>query len=95
MDALLDYLDDIEEVLVKSKSIPLTGRVSVDKERILDIINKIRFNLPEDIRLAQRIVDDHDKIINDAKHMANSLLDEAKREVKSMKEPCEYCSENR
>ena len=84
MDALLDYLDDIEEVLEKSKSIPLTGRVSVDKERILDIMNEIRLNLPEDIRFAQRIVGDHDKIIDDAKHRASSLLEDAKMEAKSM-----------
>ena len=84
MEALLDYLDDIEEVLNKSKSIPLTGRVSVDKGRILEIINEIRLNLPDDIRFAQRIVGDHDKIVEDAKHKAESLLEDARVEAKAL-----------
>jgi len=84
MDALLDYLDDIEEVLEKSKTIPLTGKISVDKDKILEIIGEIRLNLPEDIRFAQRIVGDHDKIIDDAKHRASIVLDDAKAEAKAL-----------
>jgi len=84
MDALLDYLDDIEEVLEKSKSLPLIGKISVDKEKILDIINEIRLSLPDDMRIAQRILGDHDKIIEEAKHRAGNLLEDAKMEAKSM-----------
>ena len=84
MDALLDYLDDIEELLEKSKGFPLTGKISVDKEKLLDIVNEIRLSLPDDMRIAQRILADHDKILEDAKHRANNHLDEAKIEAKSM-----------
>jgi len=84
MDALLDYLDDIEEVLEKSKGFSLTGKVSVDKDKVLEIINEIRLSLPEDIRFAQRIVGDHDKILEDAKHRANNILDDARMEAKTM-----------
>ena len=73
MDALRDYLDEIEEVLDKSKSIPLTGRVSVDKESIREILGEIRLHLPEDIRFAQRIVGEHDKILEDANIQAKSM----------------------
>jgi len=84
MDALLDYLDDIEEVLEKSKSLPLIGKISVDKDKILDIINEIRLSLPDDMRIAQRILGDHDKIIEEAKHRAGNMLEDAKMEAKSM-----------
>ena len=84
MDALLDYLDEIEDVLEHSKKLPLTGKVSVEKARILDIVNEIRLHLPDDIRQAQRILSDHDKILADAEHKALGILEAADAEAKMM-----------
>jgi len=84
MDALLDYLEEIEEVLETSKTMPFTGQTRVDKVRILDILNEIRLNLPDDIRQAQRILSDHDKILADAEHKAMGILEAAEAEAKLM-----------
>ena len=82
MDALLDYLDEIEEVLEGSKSLPFTNKISVEKERIIDILSEIRLNLPDDIRSAQRILGDHDRIVNDAQGKAEDILEAAEGEAK-------------
>ena len=82
MDALLDYLDEIEEVLESSKSLPFTNKISVEKERIVDILSEIRLNLPDDIRSAQRILNDHDRIVNDANNKAQDIIDSAENEAK-------------
>jgi len=84
MDALLDYLDEIEEVLETSKSIPFSGRISVEKARILDILSEIRLHLPDDIRQAQRILNDHDKILKDAENKAADIIDGAEAEARLM-----------
>jgi len=82
MDALLDYLDDIEEVLETSKSLPFTNKISVEKERVLDILNEIRLNLPDDIRAAQRILGDHDRIVAEAERKSQSIIESAENEAK-------------
>ena len=82
MDALLDYLDDIEEVLESSKSLPFTNKISVEKERVLDILNEIRLNLPDDIRSAQRILGDHDRIVAEAERKSQGILEAAEAEAK-------------
>jgi len=82
MDALLDYLDDIEEVLDSSKSLPFTNRISVEKERITEIISEIRLNLPDDIRAAQRILTDQERILAEAEHKANDHIEIAENEAK-------------
>ncbi|MCL1843991.1 MAG: hypothetical protein FWF79_09275 [Defluviitaleaceae bacterium] len=82
MDALLDYLDDIEEVLETSKSLPFTNKISVEKERVLDILNEIRLNLPDDIRSAQRILGDHDRIVAEAERKSQGILEAAENEAK-------------
>jgi len=82
MDALLDYLDDIEEVLESSKSLPFTNKISVEKERVLDILNEIRLNLPDDIRSAQRILGDHDRIVAEAERKGQAILEAAENDAK-------------
>ena len=82
MDSLLDYLDQIEDILDASKSVPFSNKISVEKERIYDVMNEIRLNLPTEIRHAQRIIEDHDKIIADARVKASGILKEAEEEAK-------------
>lgn len=82
MDSLLDYLDQIEDILDASKSVPFSNKISVEKERIYDVMNEIRLNLPTEIRHAQRIIEDHDKIIADARSKAAGILKEAEEEAK-------------
>lgn len=82
MDSLLDYLDQIEDILDASKSVPFSNKISVEKERVYDVMNEIRLNLPNEIRTAQRIIEDHDKIIADARSKAVSILKEAEEEAK-------------
>jgi len=82
MDSLLDYLDQIEDILDASKSVPFSNKISVEKERVYDVMNEIRLNLPTEIRHAQRIIEDHDKIIADARVKAAGILKEAEEEAK-------------
>lgn len=84
MEALLDYLDDIEEILERSKQFPFTGKSQVNKAEILDVLNEIRMHLPDDIRQAQRILADHDKVMADAEHKAIGILEAAEAEAKLM-----------
>lgn len=82
MDSLLDYLDQIEDILDASKSVPFSNKISVEKERVYDVMNEIRLNLPSEIRQAQKIIDDHDKIIQDARNKAANILKEAEEDAK-------------
>jgi len=82
MDSLLDYLDQIEDILDASKSVPFSNKVSVEKERIYEVMNEIRLNLPAEIRHAQRIIEDHDKIIAEARVKSTGILKEAEDEAK-------------
>ena len=84
MDSLLDYLDQIEDILDASKGVPFSSKVSVEKERIFDVTNEIRLNLPAELRHAQRIIDDHDKILAEARVKASAILKEAEEEAKAL-----------
>jgi vacuolar-type H+-ATPase subunit H len=84
MESLLDYLDMIEDILDNSKSVPFSTKISVEKDRVFDVISEIRLNLPNEIRTAQRLIEEHDKILNEAKTKAASIIREAENEAKTL-----------
>lgn len=84
MDSLLDYLEMLEDLIEGSKTMPFSNKVSLDKDQIFDIISDMRINLPNEIRHAQKIIDDHDRIINDAKNKASQILKEAEHRSQEM-----------
>ncbi len=84
MDSLLDYLDMLEDLLERSKAVPFSNRISIDKERVFDLVSEMRLNLPNEMRQAQRIIEDHDKIIADAKNKAASIIKEAEHKAQEL-----------
>jgi vacuolar-type H+-ATPase subunit H len=82
MDTLLDYLDDIEDILENSKKTPLRSTIMLEKERVTAIITEMRMSLPVEFRNAQRVMENHDKIIDTANHKASVILQDAEAEAK-------------
>ena len=54
-----EILDAIEDMLEKSWGLPISGGKSVvDTNKISDLINEIRLNMPSEIKHAKMIVND-------------------------------------
>ena len=80
-----EILDAMDEELDSAKQIPFTGgKSSVDVGTFRDLINKIRLNLPGEIKQAQALVNDRKVIINDAKAEADSIIRKAEEKAKVM-----------
>ena len=85
MDALLFYLAEMEEILESSKkSMLFSDKVAVDKNRLMEIITELRLNLPDDIRMAQRLLSDHDRVLEDAEQKANVIKEDAEVEAQKL-----------
>ena len=68
-------LEELEDILEESKTVPFTHKSMVDKNEILSIIREIRLKLPEELR---------DNIISEAKKEANDIVKEAENRIISM-----------
>ncbi|MDD3593996.1 MAG: hypothetical protein PHX18_05150 [Candidatus Gastranaerophilales bacterium] len=75
---LLNYM---ESTLEKSKTIPLTSYVVVDKEDLFDLIDKVRSVLPKEIQEANSIIKRKDEINREAQTTAEEIISEAKKEA--------------
>lgn len=74
--SVFDFIDELEDFLDKSPSKAFSKKIVVDKDEIFEIIAEIRLNLPSEIKQAQRIADSCDKILEDARNKAQSIIKE-------------------
>ncbi len=71
---ILHLVDRLEELFNDSRSIPFTHSVMVDEERILDIIDQMRVSIPEEIKKAQQLLAQRDRIMAQAKEEADRTI---------------------
>ncbi|MFW5713681.1 MAG: ATPase [Brevefilum sp.] len=71
---ILHLVDRLEELFNESRPIWLTHSVIVDEDRMLDLIDQMRVAIPEEIKKAQQIISQRDRILAQAKEEANRTL---------------------
>lgn len=71
---ILHLVDRLEELFNESRPIWLTHSVIVDEDRMLDIIDQMRVAIPEEIKQAQQIITQRDRIMAQAKEEANRTI---------------------
>lgn len=81
---IFTLLENMEDILENSKEIPLTHKALLNKEELLDIIKDIRLKLPEELKTAKVIKEEHDKIIAKAQEEADGIIKEAENRIISM-----------
>lgn len=75
---ILHLVDRLEELFNESRSVPFTHSVMVDEERILDIIDQMRVSIPEEIKKAQQLLAQRDRILAQAKEEADRTINLAR-----------------
>lgn len=80
-----ELLEELDEMVEHSWNLPLSGgRTVIDAERIREILDDIRVNLPQELRQARAIVADRTQIIGDAKREAETIVRVAEERAKAM-----------
>jgi len=71
---ILHLVDRLEELFNQSRPIWFTHSVLVDEDRMLDLIDQMRVSIPEEIKKAQQILTQRDRILAQAQEEANRTL---------------------
>jgi len=70
---ILDVLNELEELVEESTKVPLVGKILIDDDLILDMIDHIRTALPEEMRLAKSVAVERERIIEEARNEAKRM----------------------
>jgi vacuolar-type H+-ATPase subunit H len=81
---ILNLLDILEDELENGTTVPLLGKIMIDRDKCLDIIRDIRLNLPEALKQAELIKKERQRILAEAQKEAETILKEAEQHIKAL-----------
>ncbi|MDF2532596.1 MAG: glycyl-tRNA synthetase beta chain [Clostridia bacterium] len=85
MEVML-LLDALEDILDKANTIPLSSKVLVNKEELLELVKDIRIKIPDEVKQAQWIKEERQKILMEAKKEAEGVRTECEDKLSRIKE---------
>ena len=81
---ILSLLDELEDVITGSSRMPFVEKGIVDIDEATQIINDIKMTLPKDFKDAQWIIQEKDRIEEEAKAEYNRIIESAKAQAQYM-----------
>lgn len=83
---VLHLLDSLLDVVENAKGIPFTNNVMINKDELLDLLEEVKTKMPDDIKQAQWVKEERQKLIMEARREADGLKREAEDKMTDLKE---------
>ncbi|KPK03665.1 MAG: hypothetical protein AMJ56_18720 [Anaerolineae bacterium SG8_19] len=74
-------VDRLEQTLADSRHLPLSSNLIVDEARIYSIVDQMRVSIPDEIRRANRVEAEKERILAQAQEEAERIRELAKQEA--------------
>ena len=71
-------------IVEQAKSVPLTKGAIIDRDEVLDLLDTLRAELPDELNKADVIIADRSAVLADAQKRADEMLGEARRQVQQL-----------
>lgn len=82
MDTLDLLLNELETEVHKAKKATFSSDIMMDKNRLLELISRMRNSLPQVINEARGIKENEEKILSDAKAYADGVMADANEKAR-------------
>ena len=71
-----ELIDEIEDVLAEGRRVPFSGRLLVDEEKLLNIIDRMRVAVPDELKQARRVIQEQERLLAEAQNRVQQVLSE-------------------
>jgi hypothetical protein len=75
---IIYLVDRLEELVGMGKRVPFSHRVMVEEEEFLALVDQLRVAVPNEIRMAQRVIRERERIVAEAQGEAAKILKTAR-----------------
>lgn len=79
MENIMELFERLEDMADEATKVPFTDNVMINREELMDLLMDIRLKFPNALKQAEWVVENRNKILNDAKKEADSKLEESER----------------
>lgn len=77
-------VDRLEQILSESRRVPMTTTLLVDEEHVFNIIDQMRVAIPDEVRRANRVESEKERILAQAQEEAARIRQLAKQEAEEL-----------
>lgn len=70
---IMEIIDMMEETIDKATPVPLTGKILIDKENLLDYIQEMRLVYPDEVKEARWVKEERERILTEAENKAENM----------------------
>lgn len=81
---ILHLVDRLEELFNESRTLPFTRSAVVDEDKMLDIIDQMRVTIPNEVKQAQQVLSQKDRVMAQAQEEANRIVALAREKAEQM-----------
>jgi hypothetical protein len=81
---ILHLVDRLEELFNEARSLPFTRSVIVDEDRMLELIDQLRITIPEEVKKAQQLLAEKERILAQAREEAGRTVALAREKADQM-----------
>ena len=81
---ILQLIDRLEDLFNDAKALPFTHNVVVDEDKMLELIDQMRIAIPEEVKKAQQVMAQRDRVMAQAQEEANRTLQIAREKADQM-----------
>lgn len=83
--SVFDLLDEMDDMLDNAKAFPLAAhKIIIDGDRLRELVNDIRLAMPKEMKRAQTIDYDCERIMKEAQQNAEKVIAEAQERAKGL-----------
>ncbi|MDK1027752.1 MAG: hypothetical protein QGM50_06660 [Anaerolineae bacterium] len=81
---ILQLIDRLEELFNEGKALWFSKNIIVDEDRMLDIIDQMRIAIPEEVKKAQQLLSQRDRVMAQSQEEANRTIELAREKADDM-----------
>lgn len=81
---ILSLLDRLEQLITGSQRIPMTNRVLVSEQDVLELVDQIRAAVPEEIKQAHRLRQERERLLAQAQAEGDRIILAAREEAERL-----------
>ncbi len=71
---ILQLVDRLEELFNEARAVPFTHNVVVDEDRMLEVIDQMRIVIPDEVKKAQQVLQQRDRVMAQAQEEADRTV---------------------
>ncbi len=83
---ILHLIDRLEELFNDGSSLPFTKKVAIDEDMLLDLIDQLRLSIPDEIKKAQSVINQKERILAQSHEEANRTVTLAQEQAQKLVE---------